>query len=235
MGTTHIGKDLTLQCTIRNPENSLQLELNAIIDTGSNIDCISDVVAHKLSVKVSELRDPIYIQGINGVSATNKMCDLGLNLPDGSYERLQPWIVANHGNFDLIIGTGSLAAMKLSIITDDTGQFHLTRNEKLNRKLNCLRQSISAEPNGHSVKIFQEYSDVFRDRLIIPPSREADLRIRLKGDNVEPVALAPYRFPVTQLAELQTQLNELLTIGQIEHSQSPWAAPGCNLGRDGGV
>eukprot|EP00253_Pinus_taeda_P015998 PITA_15998 len=70
-----------------------------------------------------------------------------------------------------------------------------------------------------------EFKGVFPEELPgLPPKREIDFTIDLKPD-MEPIAKAPYWMSALKLKELQIQLKELLDLGFIRPSISPWGAP----------
>eukprot|EP00253_Pinus_taeda_P018041 PITA_18041 len=70
-----------------------------------------------------------------------------------------------------------------------------------------------------------EFKDVFPEELPgLPPKREIDFTIDLKP-NTEPIAKAPYWMSAPELKELQIQLKELLDLGFMRPSISPWGAP----------
>jgi len=69
-----------------------------------------------------------------------------------------------------------------------------------------------------------EFKDVFPEELPgLPPKREIDFTIDLKP-GIEPIAKEPYRMLAPELKELQIQLKELLDLGFIRPSISPWGA-----------
>ena len=75
------------------------------------------------------------------------------------------------------------------------------------------------------VRVIQEFPEVFPDDLPgLPPTREIDFTIELVP-GTEPISKAPYRMAPTELKELKTQLQELLDLGFIRPSHSPWGAP----------
>ena len=75
------------------------------------------------------------------------------------------------------------------------------------------------------VRVIQEFPEVFPDDLPgLPPNREIDFTIELVP-GTEPISKAPYRMAPTELKELKTQLQELLDLGFIRPSHSPWGAP----------
>ncbi|KAI3739961.1 hypothetical protein L2E82_30375 [Cichorium intybus] len=76
-----------------------------------------------------------------------------------------------------------------------------------------------------SVKIVNEYPDVFPEELPgLPPDRQIEFAIELVP-GAAPVARAPYRLAPSEMEELRKQLEELLDRGFIKPSSSPWGAP----------
>ena len=70
-----------------------------------------------------------------------------------------------------------------------------------------------------------EFPDVFPGDLPgLPPDRDVEFKIELIPGTA-PISRRPYRMPPNELAELKTQLNELLKKGLIRPSSSPWGCP----------
>ena len=84
---------------------------------------------------------------------------------------------------------------------------------------------------GKEVKKIQDipevcdFPDVFPEDLPgLPPQRQVEFRIDLiRG--AAPIARAPYRLAPSEMQELSSQLQELLSKGFIKPSFSPWGAP----------
>ena len=76
-----------------------------------------------------------------------------------------------------------------------------------------------------AVLVVLDFLDVFPDELPgLPPQREIEFKIDLYP-GTEPISIAPYRMAPLELKELMKQLDQLLTIGFIRLSTSPWGAP----------
>jgi hypothetical protein len=76
------------------------------------------------------------------------------------------------------------------------------------------------------IPVVCEYPDVLPDKLPgMPPDRDVEFVIELQLGTA-PISKRPYRMPPKELAELKTQLQELLDKGYIRLSPSPW---GCLL------
>jgi hypothetical protein len=98
----------------------------------------------------------------------------------------------------------------------------------------CLRQGCRLyvveavnERKGPSLDqypVLSEFQDVFPNELPgLPPERELDFTIELKP-GAEPISKTLYRMTAPELCELQMQLKELLDLGLIRPSVSPWGA-----------
>jgi hypothetical protein len=80
-------------------------------------------------------------------------------------------------------------------------------------------------PSLDQYLVLSEFQDVFPNELPgLPPERELDFKIELKP-GAEPISKTPYRMTAPKLCELQMQLKELLDLGIIRPSVSPWGAP----------
>ena len=88
----------------------------------------------------------------------------------------------------------------------------------------ALKEKGVAEGLEH-LPVVREFADVFLEELPgIPPKREWVFIIDLKP-GTEVIARTPYRMSTPELQELKMQLKELLDLGMIRPSVSPWGAP----------
>ncbi|CAL2250755.1 unnamed protein product [Prunus armeniaca] len=79
--------------------------------------------------------------------------------------------------------------------------------------------------NLEDIPVVSEFPDVFPDDLPgLPPEREIEFTIELLP-STNPIYLTPYRMAPAELRELKTQLQELVDMGFIRPSVSPWGAP----------
>nr|GFC44878.1 putative reverse transcriptase domain-containing protein [Tanacetum cinerariifolium] len=73
--------------------------------------------------------------------------------------------------------------------------------------------------------VVQDFSDIFlEERPRIPSESEVEFGFELVLGN-QPFSKAPYRMAPFELKELKEQLQELLYLGFIHPSVSPWGAP----------
>ena len=72
------------------------------------------------------------------------------------------------------------------------------------------------------IPIVSEFPDVFPEDLPgLPPDRDVQFGIDLKP-RTAPISRRAYRMPPKELAELKTQLQDLIDKGFIQPSSSPW-------------
>ncbi|GKF52807.1 hypothetical protein Tco_0159717, partial [Tanacetum coccineum] len=69
-----------------------------------------------------------------------------------------------------------------------------------------------------------EYNDVFEVPKELTPLRSHDHRIPLK-EGTHTITIRPYRHPTTQKDAIESMVQELLDVGVIRHSQSPFSSP----------
>lgn len=77
-------------------------------------------------------------------------------------------------------------------------------------------------PEIQDIPVVCEFPDVFPEDLPgLPPERDVEVVIELKPGTA-PISRKSYRMPPNKLAELKTQLQDLLEKGFIRPSSSPW-------------
>jgi hypothetical protein len=75
------------------------------------------------------------------------------------------------------------------------------------------------------IHVVREFPDVFLDGLSgMPPKRVIEFKIELQPDTA-PIAKAPYKMSLVELADLKIQLQDLLDKCFICPSSSPWGCP----------
>jgi hypothetical protein len=79
-------------------------------------------------------------------------------------------------------------------------------------------------PNLEDHAVLEDFEDVFKEVLGLPPKRDIDFSINLMP-GATPVSKTPYRMSTPELKELQMKLKELLKKGYIRPSVSPWGSP----------
>lgn len=86
----------------------------------------------------------------------------------------------------------------------------------------CAKMEVS---DISTIPIVSEFSDVFPEELPgLPPEREVEFCIEVMPGTA-PISKTPYRMAPAELKEFKKQLEELLDMGFIRPSTSPWGAP----------
>ncbi|VVA35534.1 PREDICTED: retrotransposon, partial [Prunus dulcis] len=104
--------------------------------------------------------------------------------------------------------------------------------EKHHASVDCFRKEVTlrspGQPkvtfHGEHIPVVCDFPDIFPDDLPgLPPEREIEFTLELlPGTN--PIYQTPYRMAPAELRELKTQLQELVDLGFIRPSVSPWSA-----------
>jgi hypothetical protein len=141
-------------------------------------------------------------------------------------------IVLKGQDIDVILGMNWLAQHKAIINTD-------LRTIKLGYGHEEIQFSIPiavpAKPSGRiyeaiiqeiqDIPVVCEFPDAFPEDLPrLPLERDVEFVIELKP-RMTPISRRSYRMPPKELAELKTQLQDLLEKGFIRPSTSPWGCP----------
>jgi hypothetical protein len=87
-------------------------------------------------------------------------------------------------------------------------------------------------PEIQDIPIVCEFPDIFPEDLPgLPPERDVEFVIELKPGTA-PISRRSYQMPPNELAELKTQLQDLLEKGFIRPSSSPWGCPAIFVKKD---
>ncbi|XP_057775306.1 uncharacterized protein LOC130994278 [Salvia miltiorrhiza] len=116
------------------------------------------------------------------------------------------------------------SSKKITVITAMKA-VKLLHKGKCQAFLVCITKKGNNGVNLEDVPIVREYPDVFPEELLgLPPTRQLEFTIDLEL-GAAPISKAPYRMAPKELQELKIQLRELLQLGFIRPSVSPWGAP----------
>jgi hypothetical protein len=141
-------------------------------------------------------------------------------------------IVLKGQNIDVILGMNWLAQHK-AILNTDLRTIRLSYGQE--EVLLSIPVATTAKPFGRvyeaiipdiqDIPVVCEFPDVFLEDLPgLPPERDVEFVIELKPSTT-PISRRSYRMPPNELAELKTQLQDLLEKGFIRPSLSPWGCP----------
>jgi hypothetical protein len=141
-------------------------------------------------------------------------------------------IVLKGQDIDVILGMNWLAQHK-AILNTDLRTIRLSYGQE--EVLLSIPVAIPAKPIGRvyeaiipeiqDIPVVCEFPDVFLEDLPgLPLERDVEFVIELKPGTA-PISRRSYRRPPNELAELKTQLQDLLEKGFIRPSSSPWGCP----------
>ncbi|CAA0812557.1 Unknown protein, partial [Striga hermonthica] len=226
----------------------------ALFDIGATHSFISRRCLDAIGVHAITAVDPLEVSLAPGrkIVTSAKASDLSLSI--GGRVLSADTYVLEMRDFDLILGMDWLSfyhadirchdrEITLYLPEDDSITFFGSRNRslpyvvsmakatKLLRRGNCQGYLVSLVDDSqkarspHDVPVVREFVDVFPDELPGgPPNRQVEFSIDLIP-GAGPVSKAPYRMAPKELQELKAQIQELLWLGFIRPSVSPWGAP----------
>lgn len=141
------------------------------------------------------------------------------------YGQLQ--IILRYGDRE-ITSKGLKQEASLSMITAKGLQKMLRKREF---RIGCLcMMTMEGDGPGSGVQpteiqqLLQEYQDIFKEPTALPPVRGAEHSIHLKTDSV-PFTMQAYRYPYLQRKEIEKMVEEMMNLGIIQASSSPFASP----------
>ncbi|GAB2295325.1 hypothetical protein Dimus_038348 [Dionaea muscipula] len=87
-----------------------------------------------------------------------------------------------------------------------------------------VEQEGSLDPHPDVEELLQQFDDLFREPVDLPPPRSLDHRIPLTPGS-QPINIRPYRYPHFQKNEIERSVSELLSSGVIRPRVSPYSSP----------
>jgi hypothetical protein len=202
-----------------------------LFDSGASHTFISKNFVEKYCIHCTESREGLIIHSLGGQIFTK---EVAFHIPVMLVGRQFPtnMIVLKGQDIDVILGMNWLAQHKAIINID-------LRTIKLRHGHEEIQVSIPiAVPAKTSGQVYEaivqeiqdisvvcEFLDVFPEDLPgLPPERDVEFVIELKPGTAS-ISKRSYRMPPNELAELKTQLQDLLEKGFIRPSSSPWGCP----------
>jgi hypothetical protein len=202
-----------------------------LFDSGASHTLISKKFVEKYCIPCTESREGFIIHSLGGQIVTK---EVAFNVPVTLAERDFPtnMIVLKGQDIYVILGMNWLAQHK-AILNADLRTIRLSYG--LEEILLSIHVAIPAKPFGRGyeaimpeiqdIPVVCEFPNVFPEDLPgLPLERDVEFVIELKTDTT-PISRRSYRMPPNGLAELKTQLQDLLEKGFIRPSSSPWGCP----------
>jgi hypothetical protein len=198
--------------------------------SGASHTFISKKFVEKHCIPYNESREGFIIHSPGGQIFTK---EVAFHVPVTLAERDFPtnMIVLKGQDIDVILGMNWLAQHK-AILNTDLRTIRLSYGQE--EVLLSISVAIPAKligrvyeaiiPEIQDIPVVCEFPDVFLEDLPgLPLERDVEFVIELKPGTA-PISRS-YRMPPNELAELKTQLQDLLEKGFIRPSSSPWGCP----------
>jgi hypothetical protein len=202
-----------------------------LFDSGASHTFISKKFVEKHCIPYTESREGFTIHSPEGQIFTK---EVAFQVPVTLAEQDFPtnMIVLKGQDIDVILGMNWLAQHK-AILNTNLRTVKLSYGQE--EVLLTIPVAIPAKPIGRvyeasipeiqDIPVVCEFPDVFLEDLPrLPPERDVEFVIELKPGTA-PISRRSYRMPPNELAELKTQLQDLLEKGFIWPSLSPWGCP----------
>jgi hypothetical protein len=202
-----------------------------LFDSGASHTFISKKFLEKHCIPCTESREWFIIHSPGEQIFTK---EVAFHVPVTLAERDFPtnMIVLKGQDIDVILGMNWLAQHK-AILNTDLRTIKLSHGHE--EVLLSILIDVPAKPFGRvyeaiipeiqDIPVVCEFSDVFPEDLPrLPLERDVEFVIELKPDTA-PISRRSYRMPPNELAELKTQLQDLLEKRFIQPSSSPWGCP----------
>jgi hypothetical protein len=202
-----------------------------LFDSGASYTFISKKFVEQHCIPYNESREGFIIHSPGGQIFTK---EVAFHVPITLAEQDFPtnMIVLKGQDIYVILGMNWLAQHK-GILNTDLRTIRLSYGQE--EVLLSIPVATIARPFGRiyeaiipeiqDIPVVCEFPDVFpKDLLGLPPERDVEFVIELKPGTA-PVSRRSYRMPPNELAELKTQLHDLLEKGFIRSSSSPWGCP----------
>jgi hypothetical protein len=202
-----------------------------LFDSGASHTFISKKFVEKYCIPYTESREGFKIHSPGEQIFTK---EVAYQEPVTLAERDFPtnMIVLKGQDIDVILGMNWLAQHK-AILNTDLRTIRLSYGQE--EILLSIPVAIPAKPTSRvyesiiqeiqDIPVVCEFPDVFpKDLPGFPPERDVEFVIDLKPGTA-PISRRSYRMPPNELAELKTQLQDLLEKGFIRPSSSPWGCP----------
>jgi hypothetical protein len=201
-----------------------------LFDTGATHSFISMDCGTKMGLDICSINEAYRIVTPGGRILSNQICRR-VPIQLGSHLIKTDLLVLDLKGMDVLLGMNWMTQHHVSLdIPSRTVEINVPENEPTILYLPQSKSFNSCTYAASKVKLEDipvvcEYPDIFPDDLPgMPPDRDIEFIIELQPGTA-PISKRPYRMPPNELAELKTQLQDLLDKGFIRPSASPWGCP----------
>lgn len=123
---------------------------------------------------------------------------------------------------------GSSEEVSVSLMTCESLNT-MIREDKVH--YGCFFMMISESEENYSVdnmgpfqQLLEEFEGIFKEPKELPPNKGCEHKIELKEGAI-PFKNQPYRYPYLQKREIEVMIKEMMEVGIIQPSSSPFASP----------
>ncbi|KAJ0561743.1 putative nucleotidyltransferase, Ribonuclease H [Helianthus annuus] len=212
-------------------------EVLILVDGGSTHNFISDVLVNELKMATQPVA-PFGVQIGNGdVIRCGQICK-NLSVQVNDLQIVQDFYPFSIGGADLVLGIQWLATLNtvqanwkelFMVFTIDGKRYKLQGISSGPQKSSSF-QHLAIEPDTEIPippplqPLINQYQTVFDEPKHLPPNRTQVHSIPLLPNSVPP-NIRPYRYPHSQKTEIEKQVDQLLAVGFIQPSNSPFSSP----------
>ena len=218
------------------------LDVNALVDTGAACSIVTTRVAGQDKWQPSRRR----ISTANG-SILMTLGEICLKVRAEKTQRWHNFLVSNEIAWDAILGSdflrdfGAVIDFNTQNVSWRTGQTPLkissekreiwslnttpgNLNEQIDHLLLSLSPTVPGGVRSHLRQIIEKFASAFA-WTGFPPGRTNVVQHRIDTGTAAPIRQAPRRIPVQYQQEMTQLIDQMLSDGVIQPSNSPWAAP----------
>jgi hypothetical protein len=198
-----------------------------LFDSGATCSFISNNCGTRIGLELCHTKGSYMIYTPGGNVTSNQMVK-SVQIQLGSKLIRTDLVLLNLEGIDVILGTNWMTEHRVLldissrvIEIDSPHQGATTLYLPQQEYLHSCTYAIT-DIKVEDIPVVCEYSDVFLNDLTrMPPDRDIEFIIELQPGTA-PISKRPYHMPPNELAELKTQLQDLLDKGFICPSASPW-------------
>jgi hypothetical protein len=202
-----------------------------LFDSGASHTFMSKAFVEKHCIPSVESKKGLIIQSPGGEIFTKEVV-FHVPVKLAGYDFPTNMIVTKGQDVDVILGINWLVQNKAIINVNQRtiqlshGQEEVRLSVPVSLPVKAFGRAFEAVVQEiREISVMCEFLDVFLEDLPeLPPERDAEFVIELKP-GMAPISRRSYRMPSNELAELNTQLQDLSGKGFMRPSSSPWGCP----------
>ncbi|KAK2367399.1 hypothetical protein QL285_080687 [Trifolium repens] len=240
------------QSTMKVEGKIADVDVLVLIDSGATHNFISPQITTALGLQITPMADK-YIKLGDGHKITSKGVCRDVKILLGSIEvEVDAWVL-ELGGLDVVLGVAWLSTLGKVVMDWRALSMQFVQGSQLvklqgqgsnlesylnsflegkqskwstewwwaqHQQLEAIHSAIPPALNN----ILQEFQEVFKEHIQLPPERSKVHHIKLFSDHA-PVNVRPYRYPHHQKEEIERQVSELLQAGVIRPSMSAFSSP----------